>query len=304
MLTRTPYDAASFPAPSTLFDMETLVSGEGLRSRISAWRRAGLRVGFVPTMGNLHAGHFSLIDLARKHADRVVASIFVNPTQFGPREDFASYPRTLAQDQAGLAASGCDLLFAPATDEMYPFGATSSVRIEVPELGDILDGAARPGHFVGVATVVAKLFNLVQPDAAVFGQKDFQQLLVIRRMVHDLRMPIEIVAAPTQREANGLAMSSRNQYLSAEERERAGVIFRSLGIMRADLYAGKDRETIEAGADRMLRDAGLAPDYVVLRRAQDLAMPRDAGNHEELVALVAAKLGKARLIDNLLMGEN
>jgi pantoate--beta-alanine ligase len=281
--------------------METLVSGEGLRSRISAWRRAGVRIGFVPTMGNLHAGHFSLIARAREHADRVVASIFVNPTQFGPREDFASYPRTLAQDQAGLAASGCDLLFAPATDEMYPFGAASSVRVEVPELSDILDGAARPGHFIGVATVVAKLLNLVQPDVAVFGQKDYQQLLVIRRMVHDLRMPVEIVAAPTQREANGLAMSSRNQYLSAEERERAGVIFRCLGMMRSELHAGKNREAVEAAADRMLRDAGLAPDYAVLRRAQDLALPGEAVQPRELVALIAAKLGRARLIDNLLM---
>src|SRR5450432_1003598 len=208
--------------------METAIAVEDLRAHVGKMRRAGARIGFVPTMGNLHGGHFSLVSIARAHADRVVASVFVNPTQFGPREDFASYPRTLARDQAGLAARGCDLLFAPQVDAIYPFGPNATVRIDVPGISDVLEGALRPGHFTGVATVVTKLLNLVQPDIAVFGQKDYQQLLVIERMVRDLRLPTDIVAAPTLREANGLAMSSRNQYLSAEERELAGIIHRTL----------------------------------------------------------------------------
>src|SRR5450432_3952 len=191
--------------------METAIAVEDLRAHVGKMRRAGARIGFVPTMGNLHGGHFSLVSIARAHADRVVASVFVNPTQFGPREDFASYPRTLEQDQAGLAAHGCDLLFAPAVAAIYPFGPKATVQIEVPGISDVLEGALPPGHFTGVATVVTKLFNLVQPDVAVVGQKDYQQLLVIQRLVCELRMPIEIIAAPTLREANGLAMSSRNQ---------------------------------------------------------------------------------------------
>jgi len=280
--------------------MDTVERSADLRTRVAAWRRAGERVAFVPTMGNLHAGHYSLLALARTHAARVVASVFVNPTQFGPREDFAAYPRTLAQDRVGLAAHHCDLLFAPEIEEMYPFGAAHSVRVDVPGLGDILDGAARPGHFSGVATVVTKLFNLVQPDVAVFGQKDFQQVLVVRRLVEDLRLPIEIVVAPTQREANGLAMSSRNQYLSAEERERASVIYRTLQAMRHDLLAGKARVAIEAAAQSALEQAGLTPDYCVLRSARDLSMPAE-DERNGLVALVAARLGRARLIDNLVL---
>lgn len=278
--------------------METFAASAQLRTRVAEWRRAGARIAFVPTMGNLHDGHFSLVSLARTQADHVVASIFVNPTQFGPREDFAAYPRTLAQDQTGLAAHGCDLLFAPDVAEIYPFGAAETVRVEVPGLSDILDGAARPGHFVGVATVVTKLFNLVQPDVAVFGQKDYQQLLVIRRMTQDLRLPIEIVAAPTRREANGLAMSSRNQYLTAEERDRAGIIYRTLGTMQASMRSRLPHALIEAQARQALESAGLIPDYSVLRRAHDLGVP-DAEQRSGLVALVAAKLGRARLIDNL-----
>lgn len=249
-------------------------------------------------MGNLHNGHFSLCEIARSRADRVVASVFVNPTQFGPREDFASYPRTLEQDQAGLAACGCDLLFAPQVDAIYPFGAKQSVQVEVPGISDVLEGALRPGHFVGVATVVAKLFNLVQPDVAVFGQKDYQQLLVIQRLTRDLCLPIEIVSAPTLREANGLAMSSRNQYLTSEERERAGVIYRTLCSMRAALHAGQAPVAIEAEARKALEQAGLLPDYAVLRRVADLTEP-DAHERSGLVALIAAKLARARLIDNL-----
>jgi len=279
--------------------METVVSTDGLRGRIGAWRRSAARVGFVPTMGNLHDGHFSLIAAARERADCVVASVFVNPTQFGPKEDFSTYPRTLAQDQAGLAANGCDLLFAPAVDEIYPFGAEHSVRVEVPQLSAILDGASRPGHFAGVATVVTKLLNLVQPDVAVFGQKDYQQLLVIRRLVHDLRLPVEIVGAPTRREANGLAMSSRNQYLTTEERQRAGVIYRTLRAMVTALHSGQARAGIETDAVHALEGAGLAPDYAVLRRSHDLSEPGPAET-SGLIALIAARLGRARLIDNLL----
>ncbi len=194
--------------------MQTVTDAAAIRAAIRGWRAAGQNVGFVPTMGNLHAGHHSLLKLARARADRVVASVFVNPTQFGPGEDFERYPRTLAQDQAGLAEAGCDILFAPEVSTMYPFGPAASVSIHVPVITDTLEGAHRPGHFDGVATVVAKLFSLVQPDIAVFGQKDFQQLKVIERMVADLSLSVKVMSAPTLRDDDGLAMSSRNQYLS------------------------------------------------------------------------------------------
>ena len=278
--------------------MRSIDTVDDLRECIGAWRRAGAHVGFVPTMGNLHAGHYSLIELARRHADRVVASVFVNPTQFGPHEDFDEYPRTPTADRAGLAAQACDLLFAPKLEDIYPFGAAACVRVEVPGLSDILEGAVRPGHFTGVAAVVTKLFNLVQPDVAVFGQKDYQQLLVIRRLTHDLRMPIAIVAAPTLREANGLAMSSRNQYLSVEERECAGIIYRTLCGMRDALQAGRTHAAIQDDAHRALEQAGLQPDYAVLRRVLDLSVPKPS-ERTGLIALIAAKLGRARLIDNL-----
>ncbi len=277
--------------------MDTVARAEDLRARVGAWRLRGERVGFVPTLGNLHAGHFSLIDIARQHADRVVASVFVNPTQFGPNEDFAAYPRTLSDDQRGLDAAKCDLLFAPSVDEIYPFGAASAVRVDVPVISETLDGIARPGHFAGVATVVAKLFNLVQPNVAVFGQKDYQQLLVIRRMVADLRMPIDIVGAPTLREANGLAMSSRNQYLTNEERERSAIIYRTLMTMRDSRLERASILKVEQAATAALVAAGLKPDYAVIRRADDLGEAMDADR--SLVALVAARLGRARLIDNL-----
>jgi pantoate--beta-alanine ligase len=280
--------------------MRTVEAVAALRETVAGWRHDGARVGFVPTMGNLHKGHYSLLDAARARADRVVASVFVNPTQFGPREDFASYPRTLAEDAAGLEAHGCDLLFAPTVDEIYPYGPVDMVRIEVPIVSAMLEGEFRPGHFAGVATVVTKLFNLVQPDVAVFGQKDYQQLLVIRRMVRDLALPIEIVAAPTLREANGLAMSSRNQYLTSEQRAHAGLIHQTLRGMGDALRAGVAIEVIERDARATLEQAGFQVDYIVLRRGEDLGVP-EPGQRHGLVALAAAKLGRARLIDNFLI---
>jgi len=278
--------------------MDSVKTAAGLRERVAAWRRDGARVGFVPTLGNLHAGHYSLVSIARAHADRIVASVFVNPTQFGPREDFASYPRTLESDRVGLEAHGCDLLFAPAVEEVYPFGIEASVRVDVPVVAATLEGALRPGHFTGVATVVTKLLNLVQADVAVFGQKDYQQLLVIQRLVRDLALPVSILAAPTMREPNGLAMSSRNQYLSADERQRAGVIHQTLVRMCEAVRAGKPPAEIERDAMRALAGEGLEADYAVVRRREDLAEPQPGQRHG-LIALIAAKLGRARLIDNL-----
>jgi pantoate--beta-alanine ligase len=278
--------------------MHSVKTAAELRERVAAWRREGARVGFVPTMGNLHEGHYSLVSVARANAERIVASVFVNPTQFGPREDFASYPRTLESDRAGLQAHGCDLLFAPGVEEVYPFGVEATVRVDVPVVAETLEGVLRPGHFTGVATVVTKLLNLVQPDVAVFGQKDYQQLLVIRRLVRDLALPIEILAAPTMRETNGLAMSSRNQYLSADERQRAAVIHQTLARMCAAVRDGKPRADIEHDALLALSAEGLSVDYAVVRRREDLAEPQP-GQRQGLIALIAAKLGRARLIDNL-----
>ena len=277
--------------------IETIVELAALRERIGEWKRAGLRVGFVPTMGNLHAGHHSLVRLAREHADRVVASVFVNPTQFGPNEDFSRYPRTPEADASGLEQAGCDVLWLPSVETMYPYGADGAVRMRVPGVTDTLEGAHRPGHFDGVATVVARLFNQVQPDVAVFGRKDYQQFAVIRHLVRDLAFPIELRAGETLREADGLAMSSRNQYLSAEERPRAAEIHRVLQAMRASAQAGMPRSAVEAEAQARLAAAGFAVDYVVLRKP-DLTEPAD-GEDGERVALVAARLGRTRLIDNL-----
>ncbi len=268
-----------------------------LRETVSAWRRAGLRVGFVPTMGNLHAGHYSLVELARRQADRVVASVFVNPTQFGPGEDFSRYPRTPDADAAGLAAAGCDLLWMPSVSTMYPHGPEATVRVSVPAVTESLEGAHRPGHFDGVATVVARLFNQVLPDVAAFGRKDYQQLAVIRYLVRDLAFPVDILAGDTLREPDGLAMSSRNQYLSASERPVAAAIHRTLQDMGGRIRAGEARSTVEAHAVRMLADQGFAVDYAVVRRP-DLTEP-DPGEKGPLVALVAARLGRTRLIDNI-----
>jgi len=278
--------------------MITIVRGlDDLRAQVGEWKRAGLRVGFVPTMGNLHAGHYSLVELARRHADRIVASVFVNPTQFGPNEDFGRYPRTPEADAEGLHAAGCDLLWLPSVEAMYPYGADRAVSMHVPGITDTLDGAHRPGHFDGVATVVARLFNQVQADVAAFGRKDYQQLAVIRYLVRDLAFPVELLPGDTLREADGLAMSSRNQYLSGEERVIAAAVYRTLQNMRDAIRAGTSRAHVEAGAHAFLREAGFVPDYAVIRRP-DFSEPAD-GEGGQRVGLIAARLGRTRLIDNL-----
>lgn len=280
--------------------MQTVQDAPALRAAIRGWRGKGETVAFVPTMGNLHAGHQSLIKLARARADRVVASVFVNPTQFGPNEDFDRYPRTLVQDQAVLADEACDLLFAPDVATIYPFGAQHSVSLRVPQITEVLEGAKRPGHFDGVATVVCKLFNLVQPDLAVFGQKDFQQIKVIERMVRDLSLPVKVIAAATLRADDGLALSSRNQYLSVAERARARLIHDILLTMRDQMRQGHSWQALEQAASARLIRAGFVPDYTAIRRADNLAEPVE--NHTGgLIALIAARLGSTRLIDNLLL---
>ncbi|MET0548468.1 MAG: pantoate--beta-alanine ligase [Xanthomonas sp.] len=276
--------------------IETVTDLARLRAIVSGWKRQGLRVAFVPTMGNLHAGHFSLVMLARQYADRVVSSVFVNPTQFGPNEDFTRYPRTPEADTSGLEGAGCDVLWLPTVESMYPLGVELALRMHTPGVSEVLEGACRPGHFDGVCTVVARLFNQVQPDLAAFGKKDYQQLAVIRQMVADLAFPIEILGGSIVREADGLAMSSRNQYLSAEERPRAVHIHRTLLAMRDGHRAGRPRAELEAAATAQLQAAGFEVDYSVLR-APDLSEPQDGSGPR--VALIAARLGRTRLIDNL-----
>lgn len=268
-----------------------------MRGQVGQWRRDGLRIGFVPTMGNLHAGHFALVELAREHSDKVIASIFVNPTQFGPNEDYGRYPRTPDTDIAGLAGKDCDALFLPSVDEMYPFGTIGCVQMHVPGITDILCGAHRPGHFNGVAQVVSRLFNMVQPDVAVFGRKDYQQLQVIRYMTEEMSFPVRIVAAPTLRESDGLAMSSRNQYLQGDERQVATTVYGTLLAMRDAAAQGTALRDIEDQATQALQDAGFSVDYAEIRRS-DLTRPKLPGE-PGLVALIAARLGRTRLIDNL-----
>jgi pantoate--beta-alanine ligase len=278
--------------------MDTVTTIAAVRERVRQWRAEGQRVAFVPTMGNLHAGHISLIELARKRGDRFVASIFVNPMQFGPNEDFAHYPRTPRNDESMLADAGCDLMFMPDVAEIYPRGFEHDSRVAVPELSGILDGEFRPGHFDGVSTIVAKLFNIVTPDVAVFGEKDFQQLAIIRRMVADLCVPIEIVGAPTVREKDGLAMSSRNQYLTEAERAVAPSIHQALTRAMNRIQSGEsDFGAIERAELDGLKKNGFRPDYFTVRDAKTLVAPAADASH--LVVLVAARLGKARLIDNL-----
>ncbi len=280
--------------------MQSVQTVSGLRSHVQAWRVQGQSIVLVPTMGNLHRGHLTLIERAHRLGDRVIASIFVNPTQFGPNEDFAAYPRTLERDVEQLRDAGCDLLFHPSLDEVYPLGTQNLVQVQVPELGEILCGAFRPGHFSGVATVVTKLLNMVQPDVALFGRKDYQQLLVIRRVVVDLHLPVRIEAADTVREESGLAMSSRNQYLNDSELAQAAELQRTLRWMRERVHLGDVLGEVEQGALTRLESAGFGTDYVVIRAAEDLSQPT-AERRQGLIGLVAARLGHARLIDNLLI---
>lgn len=278
--------------------MERLHEVSELRAVIAARRGRGERIALVPTMGNLHAGHASLVARARSQADCVVASVFVNPLQFGPNEDFDRYPRTLEADCAVLAGQGADLLFAPAVEAVYPNGFPPATSVQLDGvIVDQLEGMFRPGHFKGVATVVNILFNLVQPDVAIFGEKDYQQLALIRRMVSDLGLPIEIVGAPTVREDDGLAMSSRNQYLSVQERPHAAAVYAAQQAAAAQLRAGhRDFSALENAGMGQLREAGLEPQYFAIR-APDLGRPSEQG--EAFVVLTAALLGRTRLIDNL-----
>ena len=273
---------------------------EELVEQIAEWRSRDDHVALVPTMGNLHQGHVSLVELAREHAERVIVSIFVNPTQFGEGEDYDEYPRTLERDSRRLKKSAADLVFAPSVETMYPFGLDMATTVSVPGLTENFCGESRPGHFDGVTTVVARLFAMVTPDVAVFGQKDYQQQLVIRHMTVDMSLPINIITGETVREDDGLAMSSRNSYLSKEERKTAPLLYGTLRSVGDSLQSGRrDFEDLEADAIERLTAGGFDVDYFAIRRAQNLEIPdRDC---DELVVLTAARLGEARLIDNIVV---
>ncbi len=269
-----------------------------LRAQVALWRLNGDKIALVPTMGNLHDGHLKLVAEAQQRGDRCVVTIFVNPMQFGEGEDFDRYPRTLEEDAEKLRLADVDLLFAPSIEVVYPAGQAAQSQVEVPYISDILCGASRPGHFTGVATVVAKLFNLVQPDIALFGEKDYQQLMVIRRMTRDLCFPIEIVGVATDRETDGLARSSRNGYLTDEERQLAPALYAVLNAAAERLQAGEsDLAEVELSGSNTLKEIGFKPDYFTVRRAIDLQSPEEGDT--ALVILTAAYLGRTRLIDNL-----
>ncbi|WP_425434208.1 pantoate--beta-alanine ligase [Marinospirillum celere] len=279
--------------------MVTFTQTAELRKEVSQLRRQGLTLALVPTMGNLHAGHLRLVEEARRHADKVLTTIFVNPLQFGPHEDFDNYPRTLEEDSEKLASAGCDYLFNPSVTEVYPEGQENQTRVQVPQVSEGLCGQKRPGHFDGVATVVSKLFNFVQPDVACFGQKDYQQLAVIQKMTRDLNFPIRIIGVPTQRATDGLALSSRNAYLTEAERRKAAGLYATLKSIGEKLAAGNTHfHELTHLARARLAELGFSPEYVEIR-SLDLSPARiDA---REWVLLAAARLGKARLIDNLVV---
>ena len=271
------------------------------------WQVSSQRIAFVPTMGNLHEGHFSLVKLAQQHADKVVVSIFVNPLQFGPNEDFARYPRTLQADVKTLSKLGVDVVFAPSVDEVYPErGAESSgsegfLVLPPPKLTNILCGESRPGHFTGVATIVLKLFNMIQPQLAVFGEKDYQQLAIIKAMVEALNLPIQIISASTCRAADGLALSSRNQYLSTLERQQAPAIYQTLQTIGLGLREGQSSEVlIEQAQQQLIRLGFNSIDYIAVRHPNSLEKLAQLGS-EGAVVLIAARLGNTRLIDNLVV---
>ena len=278
--------------------MQVVDSIASLRELITQWKRSGQTVGFVPTMGNLHDGHLKLVKRAKAHNDKVIVSIFVNPMQFGANEDLDAYPRTIEEDKAKLIADGADAVFLPSVSDMYPAGLDVQTYVEVPGISDVLCGASRPGHFRGVATVVSKLFNMVQPDDAFFGEKDYQQLQVIRTMVRDLSMAVTVHGVPTEREESGLAMSSRNGYLTAEEKATASLIYKAMQQMKTAIDEGNtDFLAIENAAVSELEQHGFKNDYVKVVNAQTFmpAMPNDA----HIVIVVALFMGKTRLIDNL-----
>jgi pantoate--beta-alanine ligase len=269
-----------------------------LRALTGDWKRNGQTVGFVPTMGNLHDGHLKLVKRAKSHNDKVIVSIFVNPMQFGANEDLDAYPRTIEEDKAKLIADGADAVFLPSVSDMYPAGLDVQTYVEVPGISDVLCGASRPGHFRGVATVVSKLFNMVQPDDAFFGEKDYQQLQVIRTMVRDLSMAVTVHGVPTEREASGLAMSSRNGYLSAQEKATASLIYKAMQQMKADIEQGNtDFVTIEKNAIAELEQHGFKNDYIRIVNAQTFMPANPEDSH--IVIVVALFMGKTRLIDNL-----
>ncbi|MBP3142790.1 pantoate--beta-alanine ligase [Aliivibrio fischeri] len=271
-----------------------------LREQIKAWKREGKRIAFVPTMGNLHEGHLTLIRTAREHADIVVASIFVNPMQFNNADDLTNYPRTLDEDVEKLTAENVDLVFTPTPEIMYPEGLEKQTTVDVPVISTILEGASRPGHFKGVSTVVNKLFNIVQPDVACFGEKDFQQLALIRQMVIDMALDVEIVGVPTVREMDGLAMSSRNNLLTLNERQRAPVLARTMRWISSQMRGGRnDYLSLIEDASDQLRAADLQPDEIFIRDARTLQEPTEETT--QAVILMAAFLGQVRLIDNLVV---
>lgn len=280
--------------------MQRVSSVDQLRQSVAAWRAAGDRIALVPTMGNLHDGHMALFRQAYKHAKRLIVSSFVNPMQFGPSEDYERYPHTPDADSEILRRSGCDILFAPDVNEVYPRGLAFATRVQVPGFSEILDGEFRPGHFEGVASVVMRLFSIVQPNVAIFGEKDYQQLLVIRRMAADLFLPVEIVGSPTVRAPDGLALSSRNIYLSEDERAVAPKLYEELRrvavAIDTDDESAKDLQALETEARRNLRAFGFKVEYFTIRSANTLLTP--SLSESELVILVAARLGRARLIDN------
>lgn len=277
--------------------MQTLTSIQALREKLIQPRSAGQRIALVPTMGNLHAGHIHLVEQARQYADVVVCTIFVNPMQFGQNEDLDAYPRTLEQDQEKLRAAQCDLLFTPSVAQMYPLGHSQHTVVSVPGLSSGYCGASRPGHFDGVATVVSKLFNMVQPHTALFGLKDYQQFRVIQKMVADLCQPIEIIGVPTQREASGLALSSRNGYLSPEQKTNAVALIKTLQWASEAFLQGSAISDVETKAKQRLVASGFKPDYFSFCDADSLEPP--TAQTKALVILAAAWMGKTRLIDNL-----
>lgn len=277
--------------------MQTFADIAELREQIAQLKREQRRIAFVPTMGNLHEGHLTLMRKAREHADVVIASIFVNPMQFERADDLNNYPRTLDDDLSKLTAEGVELVFTPTPEVMYPQGLDKQTFVEVPGISHMLEGASRPGHFRGVATIVNKLFNIVQPDVACFGEKDYQQLALIRQMVSDLAMNIDIIGVPTVREMDGLAMSSRNGYLTMDERQRAPVLAKTMRWISSAIRGGRDDyASIVEDANDQLRAAGLHPDEIFIRDARSLQAITAETTHA--VILMSAFLGKARLIDN------